>query len=213
MTEAQQPSNPNSGQPATPPPTPPVADVGKPVSLLETGEKPNATGETKPPSDKPPETPKPVVPDKYEFKDVDGNVVDSKAYADVARKLGLSQEAAQEAFAALAPSLQERTVAKIHEDHRAQAAVWAEAARKHPDFAGENFGPSMALVHKALEGHPAVLKFLTETGFGNKLETLQFLREVGLSRMPDTKVVTGSPEGGQNKPRDPQAMLAESYRN
>lgn len=212
MTEAQQPANPTQGQPATPPPAPPVAEAGKPVSILEAGEKPKAAGDTPPADSKPKETPKPVVPEKYEFKDAEGKPFESKAYSDAARKLGLSQEAAQEAFAALAPSLQEHTVTKIHDDHRAKAAAWAEEAKKHPDFAGESFGPSMALVHKALEGHPAVSKFLTETGFGNQLAVLQFLREVGLSRMPDTKVVTGNPEGSQKK-RDPESMLADTYRS
>lgn len=220
----------NEGQPT---PTPPADAGGAPASSEQTGEEgqhtPPETTETttetsqdgdgegaakkaegdKPDGDAEPDKPKP--PDKYELK-LGEEPIESESYATVARELGLSQEAAQKVLDSLAPSLEERVLSKQTTTLQAKVRAWSEEARNHAEFGGDQFNANMALVKRGLSipGGEKLAQLLKATGFGNKVEVLQYVAAVGSIVSPDTKVPRGK-TGAADESMDPIDRLARTY--
>lgn len=140
---------------------------------------------------------KPVVPETYELKDEDGNPLElGDEFVEVAKKLNLTQEAAQDVVAKLAPALQSKVMAKLQDSHLNTVKQWAEETRADKEFGGDNLPKNMGLAATALQKTKAGKELdgmLRKTGFGNNRVVLRFLAEVGSLLTPDTSLVKGTP--------------------
>lgn len=216
QTTQQAAANTNAGTGAAPTNTAkPSSGEAAPVpgTLLDTAEKqqtPDTTAEP-PEANKPPGQ-KPVVPEKYSLT-IDGKPFESEEFSAVAKELGMTQESAQKTLATLAPAIQAQVNEGLTKTRNDAVVRWKQETENDAEFGGHNLTGNLRLVHKALEGErgQVLAKLLKDTGFGNHKAVLAYLAEVGKSRMPDTKFVTGAPGGGP-KP-SPEARLGRFFEN
>lgn len=133
-------------------------------------------------------------PEKYEFTASEGLTLDAETLAEaepVFRELGLTNEAAQklmplaEKFAErIASQTTDAANAQILSEVTAQRKTWLDEAKADATIGGENWGQSMELSAKALDGlgYPkgsAFRNFLTESGLGNHPEMVRAFRTIG----------------------------------
>lgn len=136
---------------------------------------------------------KPVVPEKYEFSAPEGKQFDAAvldAYSEVAREVGLSQDAAQKLLAKMAPALadtQTGALGKARQD-------WADASTTDKEFGGDKLSENLAIAKRGLDtfGSPELSKLLNESGLGNHPEIIRAFYRAGKA-ISDDKVVTGAP--------------------
>ena len=148
------------------------------------------------------ETPKPEgAPEKYEFKAPEGQSFDGdvlEAYSEVAKKLNLSQEAAQSVLDAMAPKMAERQMAQIE----AVRNGWAESSKGDKEFGGEKLPQNLSVAKKALDqfGTAELRSLLNESGLGNHPEVIRFMYRAGKAISEDT-VVTGAAAQARTGPK------------
>lgn len=158
------------------------------VSKEETGTAPAEAPEA---SQQPEESNTEIVPDVYEFQDVEGIQVHDfvkASFADVAKELGLSQEKAQNVINKMAPAIQsaqEQQLAQISRE-------WASQSIHDTEFGGTKFMENMGIAKQALNqfGSPALMEILDRAGLGNHPEIIRVFWKVGKSISPDT-VISG----------------------
>lgn len=103
-------------------------------------------------------------------------------------------------------------MAKMQAERDTVAQQWATETTGSRDFGGDKLPANIAAVNRALDEVPGgvqVRELLQQSGYGNKLEVLQFLAAFGKAISPDSKVVKGEPEGGQNL--TPVQKMAAGY--
>lgn len=155
------------------------------------------------------EEPKPVVPEKYEFKAPEGQELDAaqiEAFSPVAKELGLTQDQAQKLvdlqaqFAKSQGEAMNVQIAKMHEG-------WQAEARTDKEYGGPQFEANVGLASKALDayGTPALRKALNDTGMGNHPELIRAFVRVGKA-MSEDKLVSGN-AGGTGAPKTPAERL------
>lgn len=125
-----------------------------------------------------PEAP-PAVPEKYDFKSVEGKVDPSvlAKFEATAKQLGMTQDAAAKLLTELAPA-----VADAQKAHSAaQSSQWAEMARNDKELGGAKLQENLAIAKKALDafGGPELVKVLNETGLGNHPELIRAFYKAG----------------------------------
>ena len=145
---------------------------------------------------------KPVgAPEKYEFASPDGvqlDVKDVRAFSEVAKELGLSQEAAQKVIDKMGPAIAARQTEAL-----AQAqAQWVEGAKADKEFGGDKLPENLAVAKKALDqfGTPELRELLNTSGLGNHPEVIRVLYRAGKAISEDRFVPagTGGPKGSKD---------------
>jgi hypothetical protein len=192
---------PAADKPAEKPATPPADD-----------KKPAADGQTPPVDDKKPAAEKPAAegaPEKYTLAIPEGaeawfDDTDLKQIEKLARKGGLTNEEAQDFVDDTADSLAE------------QSAAFRAITAADPDYGGDHLTETTRLARLALDavrpaGTPhgdALRRILAKTGFGNNLEVVSFLADLGKLMAEDRP--GGSGGGGGGGKRDPAAVLYDN---
>ena len=166
-----------NGQKATDTQTAPSGDTAKGSEAPATEQAPQA--EAKAPADA-----KPVVPEKYEFKAPDGREFDGEtiaAYSEVARELGLSQDAAQKLLDRMGPQIQ------------AVRNEWTKSATSDKEFGGPALAENLSVAKKALDafGTPELRDLLNTSGLGNHPEVIRLFFRAGKAISED-RFVGGS---------------------
>lgn len=160
------------------------------------------TDPSKEPGRKAGDTPK--APEKYSLTAPEGGSVtddDIASVAAIAKEQGWTNEEAQARLDWMADGI------------AAQSAKWLTATEADPDYGGDKLAESQkrarAIVNRVRpEGHPrreALLRILDSTGYGNHIEVLSFLADLGKLGAEDSPGQTGS--GGGARPRDAAAVL------
>lgn len=133
-----------------------------------------------------------AVPEEYEPFAIDGQQFSEEqvaGFATTARKLGLSQENAQEMFAAMVPTAREYLV----NDLVAKSKEWADATAKDPEIGGANFEANKGIAKQAYARYatPELRAILTGSGLGNHPEVIRLFFRIGKTMQQDSGV-TGS---------------------
>lgn len=149
-------------------------------------------GDAKPEGDKAHEAAQPKAPEKYEFKAQDGVTYDDQVlsnFAEVAKELDLSQDAAQKILDKVAPVMQARQIEAIE----AAKTQWAESAKTDKEFGGDKLPENLAVAKKALDtfGTPELRTLLNESGLGNHPEIIRAFYRAGKAISEDSFVAGG----------------------
>jgi hypothetical protein len=161
------------------------------------------------------EEPTSKVPEKYELKLPEKSTLDATALertAATARKLGLSNEAAQGTLEFLNQELTDREAAILESnrpggaDYSARVHEWEDTALKDTEVGGspDKLKATAELSLQVLDkfGTPDVKTFLHETGYGSHPSILRFLAKIGKAMSEGTLVQPGSLDGGKRDPAD-----------
>lgn len=154
-----------------------------------------------------------VVPEKYEFTDVEGAEIHDSvkdAFSDLAREMGLSQDAAQNVINKMAPAIAQANNAQL----AALSREWAEQSRHDAEFGGKAFLENMGYAKKALDayGTPKLLEILENAKLGNHPEFIRFFYKVGKEMSAD-KVVSGYLSGSKDTGDKLQDMANRLFPN
>lgn len=144
-------------------------------------------------------------PENYEFTNTDA--MDPEVlgqYAEVAKELGLSQDAAQTILDKVMPTIQSRQ----QEQMQAISQQWADQARTDKEFGGDKLDGNLALAKRALDAYatPELRNLLNDSGLGNHPEVIRFMVRAGQSISEDSFVA-----GGRNT--NEQASAKRLYPN
>ncbi|WP_051919481.1 hypothetical protein [Basilea psittacipulmonis] len=139
------------------------------------------------------------VPEKYEFKPVEGNEVAPEVlehFSGVAKELGLSQDKAQLVLDRMAPMLharQQEQIAQVHQD-------WANQSKADKEFGGEYLQENLSYAKRAIDafGTPEFKELLNASGIGNHPEVIRFCVRAG-RRLAEDKMVQGGTSTNQAK--------------
>lgn len=143
---------------------------------------------------------KPAVPEKYEFKAPEGKDFDPAVigqFSEVAKELGLSQDAAQKILDKMGPTIASRQAEAIE----AARTEWANASTNDKEFGGDKLTENLAVAKKALDsfGSPELRTLLNESGLGNHPEVIRFMVRAGKAISEDG-FVPGSRQTGESDP-------------
>jgi hypothetical protein len=185
---------------AAPPAAPaPQPSATAPASVLDGDAKPDGTA-------KPAEgtTPKgdTTAPVAYTIKVPDGAVVNPdvlKGYTDLAQKLEISAEKAQEILNFSVG--QEKAMAeKYAADHNAQLHQWLAEAKSDKEIGGAKWEATVADAKRATAqlATPELTKMLNESGLGFRKETIAFFAKLG-RMVAEDKMPKGSTSAGDTK--------------
>ncbi len=153
-------------------------------------------------------------PEKYEFKPAEGQEFDPQVieqFSEVAKELGLPQDAAQKVLDKMAPALAARQ-AEVLETARTQ---WATDAKADKEFGGDKLSDNLAIAKKALDqfGTPELRTLLNESGLGNHPEVLRVFYRAGKAISEDRFVSGGAGGKGQQGQRDYASALYPSQQS
>lgn len=120
------------------------------------------------------------VPDGYEFKAPEGKEFDPaviRPFADVAKELGLSQDAAQKILDKMAPTIASRQIEAIE----AARNEWTSASKADKEFGGDKLTENLSVAKRALDsfGTPELRTLLNQSGLGNHPEVIRFMYRAG----------------------------------
>lgn len=122
----------------------------------------------------------------------------SKEFGDIARELGLSQDAAQKVISKMTPLLAQNDTAR--DRARIEAAVgrakeaWVTEAKADKEYGGEHFDANIALARQTFAqfGTPELKALLESSGLDSHPEMIRWAFHVGKLISPDSKVVNGN---------------------
>lgn len=152
-------------------------------------------------------------PEKYEFKPVEGYELDSEvteAFSEVARKLNLTQEAAQEVLDRMGPKMAERQKARAE----AVFSKWEQESRSDAEFGGDALEANLGVAKKALDqfGTPELRTLLNESRLGSHPAVIRLFYRVGRAISEDGFV--GSSAGAARQtPKNFNDAAAALYSN
>lgn len=139
-------------------------------------------------------------PEKYELSLPDGMKADAEVSGEfeaTARKLGLTQEEAQELYA-LGAKANQRSAEAMLADVKALQESWLSAAQSDKEFGGEKLKENLAVAKTALKfATPELKQILNETRLGDHPELIRWMYRVGKAMAEDTFVT-----GRQSATRD-----------
>lgn len=152
--------------------------------------------------------PQKVVPEKYDLKLPEGDLA---VYADqstldsvaaIAKAEGWSNEEAQQ------------RVQEYAEAYKAQADSFLVTLKADPDYGGEKLEQTQKLARAVLEKvrpantprGKALRRILDQSGYGNHIEIVSFLADLGKMTGEDTAIVGDAGSGGGGK-KDPAEVL------
>ena len=119
-------------------------------------------------------------PEKYEFKAVEGSDVSTETltdFSEVAKELGLPQDAAQKILDKMAPALARHQMARMEK----VKAEWADTSTHDKEFGGDKLAENLAIAKKAMDsfGSPELRSLLNESGLGNHPDVIRFMYRAG----------------------------------
>lgn len=176
-------------------------------------------GDTIKPADKPADAPAeeaaPVVPEAYELQMPEGAELDERAapmVQDLFKKLGLSQEKANEVMAALheIDAVRQPTPEQEQAFYEEQAASlnskWGEECRKLEGLGGDNFEKSAEVCSQVVSkfGTQELRDFLAYSALGSHPEFFKFIHAIGSAMSQDTLEHGGAASKG---PRSPDKIM------
>ena len=147
-------------------------------------------------------------PEQYEFQAPEGKEFDPEVvgqFAEVAKELNLTQDAAQKVLDKMAPVLaqrQEKQVMAVREQ-------WANESKADPEFGGDKLPENLATAKKAMDtfASPELRTLLNDSGMGNNPEVIRLFVRVGKAISEDGFVRGGS---GNAQSRDPKRLYPNS---
>lgn len=180
-----------------------AADTANAGATTATQEKPQQQQEAK--AEPKAEQPKSAAPEKYEFKQPEGQQFDAEvlnAYSEVAKELQLSQEAAQKVLDKVAPVMHQRQLQHIERVR----TEWVDASKSDKEFGGDKLPENLSVAKKALDkfGTPELRKLLDDTGLGNHPEIIRAFYRAGKGISEDAFVVGSRATAAE---RDPAKVL------
>lgn len=198
-------SSPTAAAPAAP--KAPVGQQAAANQAPQAADAANAVG------DKAPDAPT-GAPATYEFKPVEGRELDSETmstFAEVAKELDLTQDAAQKILDRMSPKMAQRQQAQIE----AIRTEWVEASKTDAEFGGDKIAENLAVAKKALDqfGTPELRALLNESGLGNHPEIIRLMYRAGKSISEDTYVGRAAGSGGKPQPKSFADAAAALYSN
>lgn len=132
-------------------------------------------------------------PEKYEFKAPEGQQFNADViakFSEVAKKLNLSQDGAQELLDQVAPQI------AAAQQSAFQNAVkgWGESAKADKEFGGDKFDANLAVAKKAIDafGTPELRTLLDQSGLGNHPEVIRAFYRAGKAISEDRHVPGGT---------------------
>ena len=133
------------------------------------------------------------VPEKYEFTAPEGVALDDAAvaqFSEVAKELGMSQEAAQKLVDKMAPVIAGRTVEAVN---NAQAE-WKQQQQTDKEFGGDQLAANLGVARKAMEhfGSQELIALLNQSRLGDHPEIIRAFYRVGKAISEDTFVGGGA---------------------
>jgi hypothetical protein len=140
-------------------------------------------------------------PDKYELALPEGGFVDDADIAkisEIAKAKGWTNDQAQASLTEYAEALE------------AQSAAFLSEVKAHPEYGGEKLPETQRLARLALEtlrpaGTPrgdALRKLLDKSGYGNHVEVISLLADLGKRLSEDTPLKGGAPPKVEKSPQD-----------
>lgn len=205
---------PAAGGEGAPPATPATPKPGDPVPADR------APGNERPKEPPPTAAPAPRAPDTYAtFTVPDGVGLGEKfitSFKTIAKELDLTQEGAQKLID-LAPILQEQNDLIIRDAVAATHKEWDETLKADSEIGGTKLTETNEVVNRVIDTYPqadALRTLLDESGFRGHPEVVRFIHWVGSKIVPDKKIVTGTPVGGDRaagRQMTPQQRMAENY--
>jgi hypothetical protein len=189
---------------AAPVTTPADATAAPSGTLLTQGEPSKPTDPSKPegekPADKPADAPKPVVPEKYEFKVPDGMQIDSavtEALTPAFKELGLTQEQVNklvEPYNKAMLAAEAKRDSDFQDWMKTNAQNYEKSIRKEW---GNEFDANLKVAQRGLARvfGPEGKKLLDETGLGSHPEFLKAFHTVGKMIQEDQPPAGGQPSG------------------
>lgn len=133
-------------------------------------------------------------PESYEFKSPEGREPYAPellvAFGEVAKKHGLTQDAAQGVLDDMAPTI----VQRMQDARDTQVKTWAEEVANDDEIGRGNSKQALKNAGLVLDkfGTPALREWLNKSGVGNNPELVRVFARAGKHFAQDT-VVTGSP--------------------
>lgn len=137
-------------------------------------------------------------PEQYEFKAPEGQQFDGTvltAFSDVAKKLDLSQDKAQEVLDTMGPVIQARQAELIAQARES----WANSTKADKEFGGDKLDENLATAKKAMDtfGTPELKTLLNESGLGNHPEVIRAFYRAGKAISEDRFVPGQGGKAGQ----------------
>lgn len=148
-------------------------------------------------------TPPPsVIPEKYELKLGETNLVDSsylETFQNYAKEAKLSNDQAQQILDREVYAMSEY-VKKQEIEFEGIKNKWVEAAKTDPEIGGDSFNQSVELAQRALEkfATPQFINELNTSGYGNHPELVRIFSRIGKS-FADDKIVSANTNTGNKK--------------
>ena len=137
-------------------------------------------------------------PESYDFKPPEGQQFDQQvlqSFAEVARELNLTQDAAQRVLDTVGPVMQARQAEQLE----AIRTSWADAAKADKEFGGDKLSENLAYAKQALDayGSPELRQLLNETGLGNHPEIIRMMVKAGKASAEDSLVTGRKVQAGE----------------
>ena len=137
----------------------------------------------------------------YDFKAPEGVTFDQeviKSYADAAKELGLTQEAAQKMLDKIAPVLHERNTKQLEENARVVYEQWREQSTGDKEFGGEKLTENLSVAQKFVKsfGTPELEALLESHHLGDHPEIIRVFFRAGKAISQDRYVGGSSPKAG-----------------
>lgn len=154
----------------------------------------------------------PVVPEKYDFKVPEGYYDPAVAdrVSSVAKDLKLPQEAAQRLLDVAAAEVTAYKAQSAANTDRIVAG-WETTSKADKEIGGVDYEKNVGLAQAALKkfGTEALLKGLSDSGFGNHPELVRTFMRIGKAMKEDDFIGGGNDSG--SAPKDPEARLAKLF--
>lgn len=168
--------------------TPPVDTTTTSASADSAAAGTPAATETPPAQAPAADPPKPAgAPEKYEFKfadEVKPSEAAVKSFADTARELNLTQDAAQAVLDKVLPAMRADAKASLeafYKDIGGMPDTWADQVRADKDIGGTKLEETLAVAAKARDafGGPELTALLNKTGLGNHPALIKAFAKAG----------------------------------
>lgn len=169
--QQQTPGNGEGGQPT---------GNNPPADGQTNGQQPDGKTDDKGAAPKPDDKKGEGAPEAYSFATPEGEVLHEAVvtqFSEVAKELGLSQEAAQKIIDKMAPAITANQNASLQTVREG----WAQETATDTEFGGEHLAENLAVAKKALDnlGTPELKQLLNDTGLGNHKEVIRVFFRAG----------------------------------
>lgn len=137
---------------------------------------------------------KPEVPEKYDFNTHESEDFDSDSYSEIAKELGLSQEAAQKVIDAILPTMAQKQNARMEVQAKEFVAALNTELKEDKEIGGADLEKHLNLAVKAVRkfGSPELEAILRDSPISSHPEFVRFFSKVGQAISEDSFVASGN---------------------